>query len=163
MEEEKFAKAPRTTYIIIFAVYIAAGLMALACGIVWVIADSLKPIGWIFLFMGMFLPVMSVIWLIYFIRLPQYAITYKDGKLYFRNKLICTPAELENFSNKGGGLDGALLSFGRLFVWVHGKRYKFNYVIDVDSVVRRLFVIKAEYEVKQNIAQKTAEAGDENG
>ena len=163
--EEKLGKSPRTTYIIAYSLFLASGLFFGAISVFAILMDN-NPVefpAWAYFgsVFGFVLAGVSIFLLIYFIRLPEYAITYKDGKLYFRNKLVCTPAELENFNSKGGGVDGAVFGFGRLIVVVNGKRYKFNYVNDVGGVVARLYAIKAEYTVQQHIAQN--KAGEENG
>lgn len=173
MEEEKFGKTAKTTYLICYSIFLAVGLLFSVLGAVVLFtgpdnSNELPVFAYFFLVFGIVLTLMSIGWLIYFITLPQYAITYKNGKLIFRNKIECTPVQLESVQAKGGGLDGALFNFGRIIYFVNGKKYKLGFIHDANAVVKKLYEIKARYEVLQNIEKKKAEnaevqTGDING
>lgn len=163
--EEKFGKSAKVLYIVSYAIIIAVSLLfVVGLGVaILVLADAdMQFMGWSLVAFGAILAGVSIFWLVYFIRMPLYTVTYKDGKLNFRNKVECTPLELEKFEHKGNwGLDGSIFNFGRIFIYVNGKRYKFNFIYNAESVVQRLYTIKVEYIVQQNIAKQKAEAAAE--
>ncbi len=141
-------------YIISYSICIVLGLFMVGIGAITLVAlgsDGLF-IGLFLMFLGLFLLGASIYWLIYFIRLPEYSITYKDGKLNFRNKLECTPDRLQDITGGSWGIDGAIFSYGRITVTVDGKKYKFNFISNQQEVINRLYAIRNEYIAKNNAA-----------
>lgn len=158
--EEKFGKSARVLYIVSYSICIAVSLLLLVgLGAVLLVLGQL--FGWFFIGLGIILLGASIFWLVYFIKMPPYTVIYKDGKLNFRNKVECTPDELDSYQMREFGVDGAMFGFGKLIVTINGKQYKFNYVYGGNAVVQRLYTIKVEYAVQQNIAKKNAEAAAE--
>lgn len=158
--EEKFGKTARVLYIVFYSIIIPVCLLFFVGIGALLIATSPD-----LLIMGVFLIVLgvgvggaSIGWLVYFIKMPQFVITYKDGKLNFRNKVECTPVELDSYQQKGFNLDGAIFGFGKLLITVKGQSYKFRYVYNVNEVIQRLYTIKLEYTMQQEIARRNAEA-----
>lgn len=154
--EEKIGKSARTLYIVTYSIIIAVSML-LMVGLGAAAVAFGEPFGWFLVGFGVILTGISIFWLVYFIKLPPYTVTYKDGILNFRNKVECTPAELDSYQPRSLGIDGALFNFGKLIVTIKGKVYKFNYVYEVNYVVQRLYAIKVEYTVKQDIAKRNAE------
>ena len=159
MNEEKFGKAVRTLYIVTYSILIVLSLFW--SGIGALICVALKEeglLGIFFIVLGLIMLGLSIGYLVYFIRLPEYSITYKDGKLYFRNKLECTPDRLENIESRTWGLDGAIFDYGRVIVTVAGEKYKFNFISKPQEAVNRLYAIRNEYIAAQNAAYYAAQA-----
>jgi len=157
MEEEKIAKSVKTLYVITYSIFIVLGIFWIILGAVFIkgnknAVEDWSFFGWFFISLGVIFIVLSVGWLVYFIKMPEYSIMYKDGKLNFRNKLICTPAELDRIEAKGGGLDGAIFSFGRIVVYSGGKKYNFRFIQDAQYVASKLYVLKNGEEAKHNSA-----------
>lgn len=144
MNEEKIGKSVKTLYIVTYSILIVVGIIWLALGALVKSAgdEEASALGLLLIILGVIFIALSVIYLIYFIRLPEYSITYKDGKLNFRNKLECTPAQLEYVLARGGGLDGAIFSFGKIVVSVNGKKYNFRFIQDAQFVANRLIELK---------------------
>ena len=163
-EGEQFGKSARVAYIVMYAIIIPISLLFFvgfgAFLIVLAEGSEYSYIGIILIVAGVILAGLSIFWLVYFIKMPPYTVTYKDGILNFRNKVQCTPAELDSYETKSFGVDGAMFGFGKLIVNINGKIYKFGYVRDVESVVQKLYVIKVQYSVQQNIAKRNAEAAN---
>ena len=163
MNEEKFAKSARTPYIILYSIIIPISIFIIGGGALLMLAvEESRGLCAFLVVMGIFLLGGSIGWLIYFVRLPEYSITYKDGKLKFRNLVECTPLELDRYETKGLGIDGALFGFGRLFVYVNGKKYKLNHVYDTQDVTRRLYEIKVAYAAGLNASVFGTQAGAAN-
>lgn len=159
MNEEKFGKAVRTLYIVTYSILIVLSLFW--SGIGALICVALKEeglLGIFFIVLGIIMLGLSIGYLVYFIRLPEYSITYKDGKLNFRNKLECTPDRLENIESRTWGLDGAIFDYGRIIVTVDGEKYKFNFISKPQEAVNRLYAIRNEYIAAQNAAYYAAQA-----
>lgn len=156
MNEEKIAKSVKTLYIITYAIMIAFGVVWLIIGVPFFQSDIEEVImfGIFIIIIGAIFVVGGICWLIYFIKMPEYSITYKDGKLNFRNKLECTPAQLDYIEAKGGGLDGAIFSFGRIVVYVGGKKYNFRFIQDAQYVANRLL------QLKNGVAMQTSAFGN---
>lgn len=162
--EEKFAKSVRTPYIITYSIFIPFGLLLAVGGIFLYLKVAVEETQVMFLtlcFLGAFLACASVGWLIYFIKMPEYSITYKDGKLNFRNKLECTPAQLEKIENRVWGLDSVVFGYGRVIVYVGGKKYRFNFIYGAQEVVKKLYMIKDMYAIAQNAAYRNSQAAAE--
>lgn len=160
MNEEKFGKSVRTPYIVTYSIAIFLGLFLIGIGVISLLLISGKSsyfaIYWILL--GCVLLGSGIGWLIYFILLPEYSITYKAGKLYFRNKLECTPDRMEYIESKKWGLDSAIFNYGRVIVTVGGKKYKINFVYNAQDAVNRLYAIRNEYVAALNAAYSAAQA-----
>lgn len=161
--EEKFAKSVRTPYIISYSIFIPVGILLAVGGIFFYLNFAVEETQVIFLtlcFLGVFLAGASVGWLIYFIKMPEYSITYKDGKLNFRNKLVCTPAQLEKIESRGWGLDSAIFGYGRIIVYGGGRKYRFNFIYGAQEVVKKLYMIKDMYAIAQAAAYRNAQAAE---
>lgn len=158
MNEEKIAKSVKTLYIITYAILLVIGFGWLAIGafMLSVGDEEMLAFGYFWIVLGIFEVVASVCYLVYFIRMPEYSIIYKDGKLNFRNKLECTPDQLDYIEAKGGGLDGAIFSFGRIVVYVGGKKYNFRFIQDAQYVANRLYELKNGSTAMQTSAFGTA-------
>lgn len=156
MNEEKIGKSVKTLYIITYAIMIALGVVWIFIGVPFLRTDIEEAVmyGYFLIFLGVLFIVAGICWLIYFIMMPEYSITYKDGKLYFRKKLECTPAQLERVEAKGGGIDGAIFSFGRIVVYVGGKKYNFRFIQDAQYVANRLL------QLKNGVAMQTSAFGN---
>lgn len=157
--EEKFGKSARVLYIVTYSITIPLSLLIFVGfgALLTAYQSDLLVLGVFLIALGVILAGVSIGWLVYFIKMPPYTVTYKDGILNFRNKVQCTPAELDSYEKRNLNLDGEIFGFGKLFVNINGKRYKFGYVYDVESVLQRLYTIKVEYAVQQNIANRKEE------
>lgn len=156
--EEVIAKTAKKLYLICYPIFIVIGAFFIGGG-AFVLTqgnDDLQVIGWMLTVLGAVMVVMSIVYIIYFAKMPANAITFRDDKLYFSNGTVCSPTEVNTCRAAGGGVDGALFDFGKLFVTVNGKEFKFKYIQHVGGAVNRLFMLKAQYEVKENIARRQA-------
>ncbi len=160
MNEEKIAKSVKTLYIITYSIMIILGIIWMGVGAIFFTAsnavEEFSIIGYVWVVLGVFFTAAGIGWLIYFIKMPEYSITYKDGKLNFRNKLECTPAQLDYIEAKGGGIDGAIFSFGRIVVYVNGQKYNFKFIQDAQYVANRLYELKNGSTAMQNSMFGTA-------
>lgn len=154
--EEVIAKSVRTLYIITYSILLVMGGIFIAAGAFFTFFDEeiIIVYGWIAIVLGIIIILGSIGYLIYFIRMPKDAVKLKDGKLYFRNGVVCTPTELTDFKSKTMGLDGSLFGFGKIIFSVNGKEYKLRFVDKADATVKRLFMLKAECSVKEHIAKE---------
>ena len=158
MNEERLGKSVRTIYIVTYSIAIFLALFMIGLGV----SSILFIKGWLYfglfwIAFGLILLGGSIAWLVYFIKLSEYSITYKDGKLYFRNKLECTPDSLENIEWRTWGIDGAIFNYGRIIVTVGGAKYKFNFISSPQEAVNRLYAIKNEYLAGMNAARLAAQ------
>lgn len=160
--EEIIARTKRGLYIGTYIVCIFLSLFLVAFGAVCAVVAGKEvaeaaAVGWIFLALGLILLIANICWLVYFIKMPQVAISFKDGKLNFMNKVICAPTEVESWQTNEHGLDGALFNFGKLTVVINGTQYKFKFVDNAKGVPARLYSLKMEYAMKAEIAKKAEE------
>ena len=87
-------------------------------------------------------------------KTPYEFITFDGEKFNFANKVICSAEEIEKIRYEVRGKDYKRydarareykkISCGRLFITVHGKEYKFNDVVRLGYVTKRLQEIIAE-------------------
>ena len=165
MEEEVIAKSVRTMYIILYPIIIVFGAVFLAIGafMAFNLSEDLAVFSWILCFLGIALVVASIVWLVYFCKMPKNAVTFKDGKLYFRNGTVCSPTEVDSVQAKFMSLDGEIFNFGKLFVTVRGVQFKLKYVANALAAANRIYMLKAEYSVKEHIEQnRQTDAAEEN-
>lgn len=163
--EEIIAKSARTPHLIIYSITLGISILFLPIGIsLIVLSEGHEGIAFRYFIVAIFLFVMifSIIWLIYFAKMPREAIKFKDGKLYFRNGITCSPTEMYAFTAKSMGIDGALLGFGKLHINVNGLEFKLKYVCSAESVIKKLFMLKAEYSVKEHLANQKQIAEEQN-
>ena len=152
--EEVIAKSAKSLYIVTYSIFLVFGLILTAVGaLTFSFVDEQEAVifGGVFTALGAVLFIMSVAYLIYFIKMSPDAIKLKDGKLYFRNGVVGAPSEIDYCRAKGMGLDGAMFDFGKLFISVNGKEFKLNFVYKTNEVVNRLFLLKAQSTVQANI------------
>ena len=156
--EEIIAKTAKKLYLIMYPICMVAGAIFTGIGAYMATADpeDMGVIGWTLFALGAVIVVMSIVYTIYFAKMPTNAITFKDDKLHFSNGTVCSPTEVNTCRAAGGGLDGAMFDFGKLFVTVNGKEFKIKFVQNVSGVVNRIYMLKAQYEVKENIARQQA-------
>ncbi len=155
--EEVIAKSAKSLYIVTYSIFLVFGLILTAVGaLTFSFVDEQEAVifGGVFTALGAVLFIMSVAYLIYFIKMSPDAIKLKDGKLYFRNGVVGAPSEIDYCRAKGMGLDGAMFDFGKLFISVNGKEFKLNFVYKTNEVVNRLFLLKAQSTVQANIEAK---------
>lgn len=169
MNGEKIGATAKSVYIVTYGICLAFGaLLSLLGAILFVnaFASGIRNYKILFgvfvLIVGLALLVCGICWLVYFIRMPDCHIIFSDGKLTFvKSGVQCSPTELESYTVKSHGIDGAMFGFGRIFVTVNGRLLKLTYVKNPQSVVQRLHGLKMEYAVKQNIAAKAAEQSNQ--
>jgi len=158
--EEIIATTKRSMYIICYIIFLILGVFFCVIGLLFAIAGGKlsesgeTAFGWFFFVFGVMLVIMSICYLIYFAKMPKNAITFKDGKLNFMNKVECLPTEVDSWQASDHGLDGALFNFGKLNVVINGKQYKFKYIDNAKNVPARLYTLKMEYAMKAEIAKK---------
>lgn len=116
--------------------------------------------GIIVIVCGVFLVGLGLGYVIYFARMPENLIIFKEGKLYFWNGIECSPAEMDYCNSRGGGLDGAMFNYGRLIISVKHTEYKIRFVEDASGVVSKLNALKAQTmaveEIQKHISEKTS-------
>ncbi len=161
--EEVIAKSAKTLYIVTYSIFLVFGIIVVGLGALLVaLVGETEPtiFGGVLIGIGAIIIIAGVAWLVYFTKMPSDAIKLKDGKLYFRNGIVCVPTEVDYCKVKGMGLDGAMFDFGKLLISVNGKEFKLNFVCKTTAVVNRLFMLKAQGSVQANIASKqNAESG----
>ncbi len=150
MNGEKIGATAKSVYIVTYGICLAFGaLLSLLGAILFVNAFTSGVRNYKILFgvfvlvVGLALLVCGICWLVYFIRMPDCHIIFSDGKLTFvKSGVQCSPTELESYTVKSHGLDGAMFGFGRIFVTVDGRLLKLTYVKNPQSVVQRLHGLK---------------------
>lgn len=165
--QEIIAKSAKTLYIVTYSIFLGFGalIVLIFSMLVGNLGEINEPeaLGFsiFFIVMGVILIIASIIWLIYFIKMPVDAVKLCDGKLYFRNGIVCSPTELDNYSYKGGGVDGAIFDFGTLIITVKGNKFKLRFVKRAAAAVNRLHMLKAEYQVKEHIAKNSQSSAEQ--
>ena len=81
---------------------------------------------------------------------PYELITFDGEKFNFANRVICSAEEIEKIRYEVRGRDYKKVNFGRLFITVHGKEYKFNDIVRLGYVTKRLQEIIAEQKEQNN-------------
>ena len=173
--EEVIAKSAKTLYIVTYSIFLVFGIIVVGLGALLVaLVGETEPtiFGGVLIGLGAIIIIAGVAWLVYFTKMPSESdgfvgsmilpreLVLKDGKLYFRNGIVCVPTEVDYCKVKGMGLDGAMFDFGKLLISVNGKEFKLNFVCKTTAVVNRLFMLKAQGSVQANIASKqNAESG----
>lgn len=145
--EEIIAKSVRTLYIVTYSISIALGAFIMLMGVFMttIVPEDIVGIAWFVCVMGGVLIGASIAWLVYFCKMPQNAVTFRDGKLYFRNGTVCLPAEVDFIEAKTMLLDGALFNFGKLLVTVRGVRFQIKFVANSHAAANRIYMLKAQY------------------
>ncbi len=117
-------------------------------------------IGTVILCVGLFCMGVGVGWTVYIAKKPKVYITFKEGKLYFWNGLICSPSEVDYCTSRNAGLDGAIINYGKLIISVHNTEYKLQFVEGVGNVVSNITALKAQFtaieEMQKHIEEKKA-------
>lgn len=158
--EEIIATTKRSMYIICYIIFLILGVFFCVIGLLVAFAggnlgeSEETAVGWLLFAFGMIFIIMSICYLVYFAKMPKNAVTFKDGKLNFMNKVECLPTEVDSWQASDHGLDGALFNFGKLNVVINGKQYKFKFVDNAKNVPARLYTLKMEYAMKAEIAKK---------
>lgn len=155
--EEVIAKTAKKLYLIFYPIFMIFGAIFIGVGAYLETDEYFHPYGWILIALGIFIVICSIVYIIYFAKMPVKAITFKDDKLYFSNGTVCSPAEINHCRATGMGPDGAIFGFGKVFVTLNGKEFKLKYVQNADGAVSRIYMLIAQYQVKQNIAQQAAQ------
>lgn len=155
--EEIIAKTAKKLYLIFYPIFMAFGAIFIGVGAYLSTDSYYDPFGWILIAMGAFIVICSIAYTIYFAKMPANAITFKDDKLYFSNGMVCSPAEINHCRATGMGPDGAIFDFGKVFVTVNGKEHKIKYVQNAGGAVSRIYMLIAQYQIKQNAAQQAAQ------
>ena len=155
--EEIIAKSAKSLYIVTYSIFLVFGILVVGLGALLVaLVGETEPaiFGGVLIGLGAIIIIAGVAWLVYFIKMSPDAIKLKDGKLYFRNGVVCAPTEVDYCKVKGMGIDGAMFDFGKLLISVNGKEFKLNFVYKTNEVVNRLFLLKAQSTVQANIEAK---------
>lgn len=80
-----------------------------------------------------------------YFMVPVKAVVYKDGVLYFPGKVSCKPEELERvFIKLFKSRYGAVSSYGKLEVTIHGNVHKYNDIAQIKDVQERLLQLNKE-------------------
>ena len=155
--EEIIAKSAKSLYIVTYSIFLVFGILVVGLGALLVaLVGETEPtiFGGVLIGLGAIIIIAGVAWLVYFIKMSPDAIKLQDGKLYFRNGVVCAPTEVDYCKVKGMGIDGAMFDFGKLLISVNGKEFKLNFVYKTNEVVNRLFLLKAQSTVQANIEAK---------
>ncbi|MDE7083579.1 MAG: hypothetical protein K2O89_07775 [Clostridia bacterium] len=157
--ETEIAKTKKTmlaAYIII----IVCGAIFCLFGIFALIADEIL-FGAVALVVGLVCVGTGIVWTVYITKKPKVYITFKEGKFYFWNGLICSPSEVDYCSSRSAGIDGAIANYGKLIISVNHTEYKLPFVEGVGNVVSNITALKAQYiaieEMQKHIAEKKSE------
>ena len=150
----------KKSYIACYIVVLVMGAVLLLTGALFLIMGLSKTqmqYGVIFLVIGVLLTGIGIGWTVYFARLPKAYITFKEGKFYFWNGMVCSPAEIDYCNVRGGGIDGAIFNYGKLIISVGGKVYKLKFVEDVSNVASQITALKAQAMAVESMQQHIAE------
>ena len=90
-------------------------------------------------------------WDLYHDRItPNDLIAFDGERLNFANKVVCRPEEIEKIRYEVLRRDYKKVAYGKLLITVQGKEYKFNNIMRLGYVTKRLQEIVIEAKEQNN-------------